>query len=258
MRVKALTTAILVSTGMSQALATDLSGQSSGFSISSTLVASDFSLLISKVPTVGGSAPAPYSLSNSQNSFSQGTPSQAAMTTGLIFDAAASNVDGTSGSKETSASAYVDGASFVLGTNVIVFSAGVVGSNLWVQGDAGTLNPAGYADFSDASLFVFGTQYDFSTEPDPNTVMYNAGGLEIISNKQSLFGGQSSASISITALDITFTNFVENGEVLNGEVQFGSSQAAMTASPEPLGLGALGLFVLVVRRQIRRSPAIAR
>lgn len=238
-----------------EANATILSANSSAFSLSSDLVATDYNLVFSPIPTAAGFAPAPYDVTNSLDSFSQGTAGLVSVASGALSASASSNVDGTSGSKTTSASTYADGVSFELGGSAVLFSAGVVASRLSVQGDLGAINASGYADFSGASLSVFGTSYYFSTIPDPNTVMYDAGGLTIIANLQSITGdGVTSAGISITALDMKFDNFVENGEVVNGEVAFSHSEAFMSTSPapEPASFAALGILAVGFRRRLRR------
>src|SRR5579871_2737946 len=140
--------------------ATDISGQSSSFAFSAALTGSDFRWVVDPTPWSTGSAPSPYSFSNDLSAFASGTAGQASVTTGALDATVASTVDGTAGIKSTSASSYADGLTFELGGNVVVFSANVVATNaLSVQGDYGSLNVNGYADFSGASLSVFGTPY---------------------------------------------------------------------------------------------------
>ncbi|MHB8637201.1 MAG: hypothetical protein ACYC96_12100 [Fimbriimonadaceae bacterium] len=243
--------------GAPPAFATDLAGQSSSFALFSSLVATTYTLNFAPTPTVAGSAPAPYSLNDFLPSSSHGAAANALDASGTVSASAASNVDGTSGSKSTSASTFADGAIFTVGGTVIVFNAGVVATNgLSVQGDSGALTSSGYADFSGATLSVLGTPYLFTTTPSPNTVMYNAGGLRIVANDQTVTGdGITSRGISITALDFTFTNFAYGSEVLNGEVQFSHAQAAMTATPEPVSLAGLAAFGLALIRPVAAGKA---
>lgn len=234
------------------ALATDISGNSSSFAFFTNLTASSYSFTNSPTPSASGSAPGPYSHSSDLGSYAFGTNGNASITTTTLDATVGSTVDGTAGSKSTTASAYADGVSFEIGGNIVVFSANVVATNaLGVSGDFGSLSTNGYADFSGASLTVFGNPYYFSTVPDANTVMYASGGLVITSNLQKVTGdGISSRGISITALDMKFTNFTYGSEVLNGEVMFSHADATMTAAPEPATLTGLCVFALAGARGI--------
>ena len=94
-------------------------------------------------PTVGGTAPAPYSYSNSQASLSAGVFPIATLDTGRLNVAASSDVDGLPGSRMATASSSVKGLSASIGIlgSVLSISSGndVLTETSTVSGTYGSL-----------------------------------------------------------------------------------------------------------------------
>ena len=91
------------------------------------------------------------------------------------------------------------------------------------------------------------------SNPAPNTVILNVGGLRIVLNEQTLLGdGLTSSGIETNAIHVGFNNFVAGTGLVNGNIILGHTSALATlgqpgAVPEPatwammlIGFGAVG------------------
>jgi len=151
----------------SAADATVISGSSSSYAESINLTTSLLGVVTGTItsgpaPTAAGTAPPPYSVSNSLLSLNVGIPGLATITAGILTASAASNVDGTAGSKTTSASASVANlAATVL--NLLEADATVIGSNAAVSGDYGALSATGGSNI--LGLTVLGNTINVTGPP---------------------------------------------------------------------------------------------
>lgn len=218
------------------------------------------SLIAGPTPTASGTAPPAFNDSNSAFSLLAISTVGAVVQTGFLDVNAQSNVDGTAGSKTTSAMADVSN------TGLSVF--GIVGgpasktglrfvaleitSTAQVTGDFGTLTPSGTTtiDLGSGNLKIGGVDLTAlvfaTTTPAPNTTFVIddsvlggtgafTGSLTIVLNEQIVTGdGISTSGITVNAIDITFNAFgstAANGITNNGQIIFSQSQATQSAAP---------------------------
>ena len=279
---------LIVSSIESSARADVTSGTASAFGVeanvgqTATFGGVFFSSTLSAGPTPTASGTAPPAFNNSNSAFSLVAVSTvgASVQTGFLDVNAQSNVDGTAGTKTTSASADVFntllavrgvvGGSALAGG--IVFVAQAIQSTAQVTGDFGALTPSGTTTITlgsgvlrvggvDLTALVFA-----SATPSPNTTFIIddtllggtgafTGSLTIVLNEQIVTGdGISTSGITVNAIDITFNAFGSTGLnaiTNNGQIIFSQSQAAQAAAPgggggaqpvpEPSSLAMLGL-----------------
>ena len=122
-----------------------------------------------------------------------------------------------------------------------------------VSGDFGSLTAFGTTTLSNASL---NGGAPASSTPAANTTLFNAGGLLVVANEQTVSCIlPSSCSLQVNGLHFTFTNFFTGSDLVNGSVVIAHSEALLTAAvPEPatwsmFGVGVVGLLVAVRRRR---------
>ncbi|HEY9199137.1 MAG TPA: hypothetical protein VIR60_07200 [Gammaproteobacteria bacterium] len=260
-----------------------VSGSSSGYGISVDLSALAGALSLSAGPLPNGavgSAPAPYSVSDSVLSLSlldsvcvTSLPIvgctlyvSAGVTTGLLTGDAASDVDGGSGSRFASATGTVDDAGVNAGTGTLLNLFGTLGlgltattlsSSAMVGGDYGGFTPTGSSIIEDANLNVASVGL-IALDPNaaPNTVVDPLGalsllGLTVILNEQISNCSAASCDMAVNALRIGFDNFAVGTALLNGDIIFGHSEAMLAAEatvvpvPAALWLFGSGLLTLV-------------
>jgi hypothetical protein len=212
-----------------------------------------------------GSAPPPYNVSNSVASVSQSanlTTGLGGVTQGLQTGLLTTNANGTATGAE--ATATVNNLMLSLQSNSLL--ASLLGLSATTIQSFSQANSVGGLDASGSTTLeglllngsVFGgTTFDGSlfVNPAPNTILFNAGGLLITLNEQTLFGdGVTSTGISTNAIDIAFNNFALGTGLANGNIIIGHSEALATLGPAAvpevstwammlLGFGAIGFAV---------------
>lgn len=205
------------------------------------------------VPTVSGTAPAPYDLTNS--ALSASVPPF--LSTGLLTVNASSDVDSLSGSRNTSADATVNDLSVDL--SVLLSSLGIgltatsVQSTAAVSGDFGAFSGVGTTTFE--GLTLNGVASILST-PAPNTVLLDLPGLTVTLNEQIINDNlPGSYGMEVNAVHVSFDDFLApNLSLVSGDVILSHSQAMMMGVvPEPesfaMLLAGLGLMGAVIRRR---------
>jgi hypothetical protein len=220
-------------------------------------------------PTVGGTAPAPYSYSNSQASLSAGVFPIATLDTGKLNVAASSDVDGLPGSRTATASSSVKGLSASIGVlgSVLSISSGndVLTETSTVSGTYGSLQASGALTLtgrSDLVVYVFGTKVLTITPGEvinPNTTIDLSGMGTLTINEQILdpgTNGTTFAGITSNFLDLSLTRSF-GGLSVTDDLTVDHTHASLTAGsvPEPssLVLASLGAFALVGYGWRRRS-----
>ncbi len=222
-----------------------------------------------------GSAPPAYNVSNSLASVNESAslsgsvlaPVNQSLQTGLLT----SNATGSAvGAQATST---VNNLTFDL-TGLIdasIFSLGATTIQSTSQANSiGGLDASGNTTIEGLNLFgslLSGVAIDASlfSNPDANTVLFNALGLSIILNQQTTLGdGITSTGISTNAIYVGFNNFVTGTGLVNGSLTIGHSEAfasaGVAAVPEPatwammlIGFGAIGF---ATRRAKRSKGAL--
>lgn len=232
-----------------------------------------------------GTAPGPYSLSNS---FLSATASANIEIGSVILPIkiGAVNVT-TAGTNDISGSASsgfmpvltgtgtgtisdlssLDVSSLLDGTQLGI-SATTLSSTSTVTG-FGSLDAFGASTIENLNIIVNGTALSFTVTGAPDQVIFDTGGLLIELNRQVLTGANGPAStadgITTDALYIQFSNFLLGTNLLNGNIDLGQSFASITGpagpAPEP---GAWALMLTgfagmgaALRMRRRRQAATA-
>lgn len=220
--------ALLSAIAASSAHATVTSGTSSGYGedISLTLtpaIGTVVNITSGPLPSITGTAPAPYSLTGGAASASV----SGILSTGVLNVAASSGVTGLAGTVSTQGSSIVNNLNLAI-LNVLGITSGTIQTTSTVTGDVGTLTPTGtttITNLSVAGLAPFGA----SITPVANDVILNLLGVEVTLNRQVTTDTAALASIKTDGIAVDFTNVaaVINGTagLLNGEITIATSTA---------------------------------
>lgn len=271
-----------------------VSGTAEGYGVATDLNAFGGALSITVLPVPGGvsvTAPAPDNASDTvlsvdvSNSLDVGTLLKTTyglgLTTGVISATADSNVDGGAGSRQSNATASVDGLDFGVGTlnildllsvTTVGLTADTISSSASVTGDVGGFSATGSTTLENANLSIAGLSLlgigldgsgDLVSAPAPNLTILDALGVTVVLNRQLVNGAVDgvcaveACSISVDAIAIEFSDFVFGGNLLNGGLTIGHSEASLAGvSPVPVpaavwlfGSGLVGIIGIARRRR---------
>jgi hypothetical protein len=245
-------------------------GASSGVGINVEVSAVGLATLdVGPLGTSSGTAPAPYSTSNSVVSVNTSVVLGSVAATddgdGAINSSASSNVDGLGGARTASGSSTVNGLTIVLVDGVLPaddllnITATTLGSTSTSTGDFGALGSLGTSVIQDLNITVGGQAIyvNVDSSPAPNTTLVNAGGiigLTIVLNEQIAGGnGTSSTSLTTNALHVYLSGVNFGGVTgIAGDIVIGNSFSQLAAIPEPSVAALAGLVGLVTLRRRRR------
>jgi hypothetical protein len=220
--------------GTPAAKATVVSGSSSAYgeSVSLTLTpllpGPNVVVTSGPLPTVSGSAPPPYNLTDSVLTLSIAN----VLSTGVLTVNASSDVDLLPGPRFAAADATVNDLSLSILTALGV-DATTIQSTAEVSGDFGALVRIGTTTFEGLSIGGFPV---LDLTPAPNTVLLDLLGISIIANEQIITGdGISNAGLEVNALHISFLNVPailgSTLGTLTGDIIISHSEAELTAEP---------------------------
>lgn len=256
-RAALLAAAALTTIGVSTAHAGVTNASASGYGTSADLSLLLLNLHVSPTAHASGTAPSPFLGSESAISLNASVAGLATLSTGILNGSVSSDVDGSAGSRTTSAYGSVDELTLsVLFGTVLSLNATTIASNAMASGDYGTLASTGSSVIEDLSLTVLGNTISVVVDAAPNTVLFDALGIQIVLNEQNSFGdGVTTTGMEVTALRVIFDDVAAGLGLLNGDLRFGYSRVDMTAViPAPASAGAFTtLGVLAMRRRRPRG-----
>ena len=209
------------------------------------------------IGTSSGTAPAPYNVSNPAVGLNLGVANgvlDLVTANGVISSSATSNVNGTPGSKTTSATADVANLSLdvakVLGAlggpPVIGLGVPAVTSSVTISGEGGSFTSNTHVDLTGLTLKVGGVPIDLSginlANVPPNTgVNVDAGaiaGVTVILNESQTTGTQAGGfTTSTNAIRIRLSAVsLPLLPVLNGDIIIGHAEAKQVSDPDGDGI----------------------
>lgn len=252
-----------------------VSGTSTGYGVYANLNLLNTNLLtLGPAGSRSGTAPAPYNNTGAPFAgVSASVPLLLNLSTGVINSSASSNVDGTAGPRQATATGGVDGTSLSLVPNappilpsVLTLSATTLSSTSTVSGDYGVLVPTGSSTIVGLTVSVLGANITIPGTIGPNTgiAIGLVVGLSIILNEQivtTVGSGQTKIETNAVAIRLNGLNVAGLG-LVSGEILLGHSEAFMQAQaapppagvPEPSTLALLGIgggMMLIGRRRWR-------
>lgn len=226
---KVVVGAVLACAGSAQADITGATSNGHGLSADITLLVANLQVLPQGY--ADGTAPGPYAQSDSVLNATFTTAGLANIGAGVLSGEANSNVDGLTGTRTTSGTGMVTdlGSDLVLGT-ILNLTAGVVQSDSMVSGDYGSLSANGSSILTDVDLSVLGADVFVDANAAPNTVLFDALGIQIVLNEQIMGGnGVDSRSLEVNAIRISFDDVAAGLGLLNGDIKIAHSYAEMSA-----------------------------
>ncbi len=243
--------------GTASATMLDARSDAHGVEVNLSAVSGLFGLSVGPAAVAAGIAPGAYHQSATLATLSGDTIGVASLNTALLSSIADSNVDGTPGSRATSAMAEVNGLNLrvvpglVLTPDLLHLSATTIRSTAQVTGDVGALAAAGGFFIEGLTLTIAGIgNVVVDANAAPNTVVIDALGIRIVANEQILGGdGLTSRSLTANALHISISGL---SNVVNGDIVVAHSYAQMSIpAPASASCAALALCVLGSRRRRR-------
>lgn len=238
--------------GGAQADITDAT--SNGYGISADLTLLILQLEVLPQAYADGSAPGPYANDNTAVNALFSAAGLANVGADVLSGEATSDVDGSSGNRTTTGNGTVTGlgADVVLGT-ILNLSAGVIEADSAVTGDYGSLAANGSSILTDVDLSILGTTLTVDANAAPNTVLFDALGIQVVLNEQIIGGnGIDGRSLEVNAIRISFDDVAAGLGLLNGDIKIAHAYSEMNAVvPAPSGLAALTLGGLVATRRRR-------
>jgi len=262
------------------------SGNASAYGAQAGVTAlSSINVTVTPQPIASYSAPPPGSDSDMLASLSASDSESILLTTytfalqsGLLTVNAASDVDGSGGSRSATADASVENLDLGAGTGILNLltastlhlTADNISSNASVTGDAGSFSTAGSSVLLDNAVLAIGgvsilgagvgVGVTLDSNPAPNTVLLDTGLISVTLNRQIENCMAGSCSISVDAIAIEFSDFVFGGGVINGDVVIAHSEASLAGTVVPVpaaawlfGSGLLGLTGVAKRRRVRNN-----
>ena len=234
-------------------------GSSDAYGVQAGVTLLTFNLKVAAVPTASGTAPPPYNDTDQVLSLLVSGP-LGTLSTGVMTVNASSDVDGGAGDRFAMADAEVNGLSLELvpGTgspDLLNLTADQVVSNSIVSGDFGSLVGVGDTVLTNTVLTILGVGVAITSNPAPNTVVFNNLGITVTLNEQFVSGdGINSRGQTTNAIHIGLEDVIGGGGLVNGDIIISHSAANLRAVvPEPSSMVAavVGLGWLAVRRRRR-------
>jgi hypothetical protein len=242
--------------GTADSFGSVISGASSSYELSVNLNVAFSTLTVPAIPVAQGTAPSPFSDGTFVAGYAASHPVIGSANTGLMTVNATSNIDGLAGSRSAAADATVHDLllNIVPGLPTTLHAtATTVASTANVSGDFGSLAALGTTTLENLSLSVLGVTIPVTSNPAPNTEVFNTGWILIVLNEEIPGGnGTSSRSLAVNAIHINFTNAPIATGLLNGDIFVSHSQSSLTATPEPATAGLLLVAALMGRMRRRR------
>jgi len=202
----------------------------------------------SQLGGISGTAPPAYAPPPAGANLNLGSGILGLLTaTGVLSSSVASNVEGLTGERLTSASGQVTGLNLTLADPPLLpalltigGNGSVIASQCRVQGDSISSLVTGAATLTNVSLSILGQVVNLPANPAPNSVVPVAGGvagLTIYLNEQSPVSGTAGTQIQCTALRIKLdgVNVLGIG-LISGEIKAGLSSATQFADSDGDGL----------------------
>jgi hypothetical protein len=233
----ALLAALIAATLLAAAGAPDASAQgrsslTSAFGISTQLRFTSANQVVTPintapVPTISGSGPAPYVLTQAADATSVGSEP-----TGTLLQFTRARVDAFSllpNSFRTNSDAVVQNLRLTIG-NLLTISADSVDAQAIAQfnTESGACDPNVGAFLTRATVGgTLGTGLRIPVNPAPNAVLLNGSGIRVVLNEQTEVVDPTSNSATVNTLHVYFTNTPLNGGTLNGEIIVSHSDATL-------------------------------
>lgn len=161
----------------------------------------------------------------------------------------------------------------LLGIDTLSFgvAADAIGSTTTVGANSGGLFAIGSSSITNFALTgslldTLNLNLGLYVNPNPNTVVVNFAGLSLILNEQITSGnGIDALSMQTNAVHLSFTDYLFDGKLLNGDVILGHSQASISgyfpAVPEPgtwaMLIGGFAFVGLCMRRSNKTVVSFA-
>jgi len=183
---------------------------------------------------ISDTAPLPYNRTRTIATASLEVSGLVDLSTGIVRGHVSSDVDRVPGPRFAAAEGFVNQLDMSVvpgpGPDLLTFRAATITSAAEVAGDFGDFDVMGGATIENAMLRVNGVLVTVASNPPPNTVIYDALGIRIVANEQTISGtGLKNRTLAVDAISITFTDVVAGGTVLNGRIEIGHTEATLVA-----------------------------